>query len=173
MTVESGSFIDELEPGWPLAGDFLAEADNHMRKIKECVQGSFGNLGLVEVTATAPELNTLIGATGTLESRLVALETASFTPFITFGELRTDNFYRINVSTTASGWNSLSLFYETPNAQVDIIGRHGTYIRKTDANGHMVEGNDNHTWANGTTGDFVMTVDVTGGGTYYLNCRIV
>lgn len=62
MPLESPTdFIDQLNPANPIGNiDSLDEADNHLRAVKEAVQGSFPNLGLEAVTLTAAEINQLI-----------------------------------------------------------------------------------------------------------------
>ena len=41
MGIESGSFINDLDISWPLAGDDVSEGDNHLRLIKTVVKASF------------------------------------------------------------------------------------------------------------------------------------
>lgn len=67
MTVESASYIDDLVSSNPSASDYLYEGDDHIKLIKAVLLASFPNIGAA-VTATAAELNTVIGASGTLLS---------------------------------------------------------------------------------------------------------
>lgn len=71
----SFNFIDDLDPANPVAGDNVSQGDDHLRGIKNAIQGSFTSLGSAAVTATAAELNITDGLTrttaqlnGTLES---------------------------------------------------------------------------------------------------------
>ena len=60
MGLETGSKIEDLNPAWPLDSDDLEEADDHMRLIKTCVQGSFPSLGPDAMVRTAGELNDVV-----------------------------------------------------------------------------------------------------------------
>lgn len=60
MTVESVSFISDLNASYPAAGDNLTEGDDHIRNIKTAIKASFtGVTGAV--TATHTELNLSTG----------------------------------------------------------------------------------------------------------------
>lgn len=60
MPLEVADYIDQLDESNPVGNiDFLDEADNHLRVIKNAVKGSFPNLGLQAVTLTAAEINQL------------------------------------------------------------------------------------------------------------------
>jgi hypothetical protein len=65
MTVESASFISQLNSSLPAAGDLKSEGDDHMRLIKSVLQGQFPSLGATAVTAIAAEINGLVGSTTT------------------------------------------------------------------------------------------------------------
>jgi len=53
-------FIDDLNSAWPLGTESQRQGDDHLRNIKQAVQGSFPNLGNEAVTATAAELNATV-----------------------------------------------------------------------------------------------------------------
>ena len=57
MSLESGSFISQLNPANPPAGDPVANAADHLRLIKGILQSQFPNLGAVAVTPTAQQLS--------------------------------------------------------------------------------------------------------------------
>lgn len=62
MAIEGAfNFITDLEPLYPLSGDGLNQADDHMRGIKNAIQGSFSAFTGIAVTATEAELNLLTG----------------------------------------------------------------------------------------------------------------
>ena len=63
MTVESATYIDDLNAALPAAGDNLSEGDDHLRLIKDVLQNSFPNIS-AQVTATATDLNA-VNATNT------------------------------------------------------------------------------------------------------------
>lgn len=72
MTVESASFISQLDTALPASGDAKSEGDNHLRTIKAAVKGSFPNLGASAVTATTAELNYLVGVTSGIQAQMNA-----------------------------------------------------------------------------------------------------
>lgn len=57
MSVETATYISQLNPSSPAAGDLKSEGDDHMRLTKSVLQNQFPNLGATAVTATAAELN--------------------------------------------------------------------------------------------------------------------
>jgi len=59
MTVESATFIGQLDPTKPTGTDGKAEGDDNLRLIKACLQASFTSLGNAAVTVTAAQLNTV------------------------------------------------------------------------------------------------------------------
>lgn len=61
MTVETATFISQLNPTYPTAGDPKSEGDDHIRLTKGVLQSQFTNLGTTAVTATASELNATVG----------------------------------------------------------------------------------------------------------------
>lgn len=62
MGLEVATYIHELNPANPLFNDFIREADDHMRLIKQTLQNTFPNI-TGAVNATEAELNLLVGAT--------------------------------------------------------------------------------------------------------------
>lgn len=63
MGLEVATYISQLNPANPLANDFIREADDHMRLIKQTLQNTFPNIATF-TTVTEAELNLLSGATG-------------------------------------------------------------------------------------------------------------
>lgn len=63
MTVESASYISQLDATLPAAGDQKSEGDDHFRLIKSVLKTQFPNLGTAAaVTPTAAEVNLLVNA---------------------------------------------------------------------------------------------------------------
>lgn len=56
MTVETATYIDDLNDSNPASGDNLSEGDNHIRLLKTVLQNTFSGI-TGEVTATQAELN--------------------------------------------------------------------------------------------------------------------
>ena len=57
MTVESASFISQLNTAYPAAGDNISEGDDHLRLIKSVLKSQFPNLSTTAVNPTAAQLN--------------------------------------------------------------------------------------------------------------------
>jgi hypothetical protein len=62
MTVESASYISQLNPALPSAADAKSEGDDHFRLMKTVLQTQFPNFGAGAVTATHSDLNRVAGA---------------------------------------------------------------------------------------------------------------
>lgn len=60
MAVEQPTYIHQLEPKFPDGKDPIAEGDNHIRNLKQCLQNTFPAIE-GEVTATHEELSELSG----------------------------------------------------------------------------------------------------------------
>jgi len=58
MTVETVTFISDLDQNNPAGGDSIAEGDDHIRNIKKAIKSTFPNISDA-VTLTADELNSL------------------------------------------------------------------------------------------------------------------
>lgn len=53
MTVESVTYIDDLDPNYPASADGMAEGDNHIRNIKSAIKATFPNIdGVCDATDT-------------------------------------------------------------------------------------------------------------------------
>lgn len=72
MTVETATFISQLNPSYPASGDPKSEGDNHLQLIKAVLQGQFTSLGAAAVTATAAQLNHSVGVTSAIQTQLDA-----------------------------------------------------------------------------------------------------
>jgi hypothetical protein len=66
MTVESASYISQLNTAYPAAGDNISEGDDHLRLIKSVLQTQFPNLSTTAVNPTAAQMNKLGFQTGSV-----------------------------------------------------------------------------------------------------------
>lgn len=60
MTIESATYISQLNPALPADGDEIPEGDNQIRLIKDVLQSQFPSLGAAAMTATAAQLNDIL-----------------------------------------------------------------------------------------------------------------
>ena len=63
MTVETASYISQLNTSYPAVGDAVGEGDDHLRLIKAVLQTQFPNLTAAAVNSNVTELNLLDGVT--------------------------------------------------------------------------------------------------------------
>jgi len=66
MTVESASYINQLNASYPTASDNISEGDDHLRLIKSVLKTQFPNLGNTVVQPTAAQMNKLGFEPGTV-----------------------------------------------------------------------------------------------------------
>lgn len=66
MTVESASYISQLNTAYPAAGDNISEGDDHLRLLKSVLQTQFPNLSTTAVNPTAAQMNKLGFQTGSV-----------------------------------------------------------------------------------------------------------
>jgi hypothetical protein len=62
MGLETGTYIDALNPLWPLEDDFLQDVNEHLQFMKSTLQATFPNIDGA-VNPTPAELNLLVGKT--------------------------------------------------------------------------------------------------------------
>lgn len=72
MTVESASYISQLNTAWPQAADIISEGDDHIRLTKTVLKTQFPNFGTTAVTPTAAEVNYLGGVTSGIQAQFNA-----------------------------------------------------------------------------------------------------
>lgn len=72
MTVESASYISQLDATLPTAGDPKSEGDNQLRLIKSVLKTQFPNFGTAAMTASHTELNYMVGVTSAVQTQLNA-----------------------------------------------------------------------------------------------------
>lgn len=75
MTVETASYISQLDPTYPAAGDPKSEGDNHLRLLKNVLKTQFPSFGTTAITATAAEVNYLVGVTSGVQAQISTLDT--------------------------------------------------------------------------------------------------
>ena len=71
MTVESVTYISDLEPDRPRSSDRISQGDDHIRNIKLGLKQTFPNIN-GEVRATDEEVNYLVGLTGPIKDEIDA-----------------------------------------------------------------------------------------------------
>lgn len=76
MTVETASYLSQLDATYPQSGDLKSEGDNHLRLIKSAVKATFPNLIAAPVTPSTTELNYITGVTSAIQTQLNAEATA-------------------------------------------------------------------------------------------------
>ena len=69
MTVESVTYINDLEPDRPRGSDRISQGDDHIRNIKKSIKQTFPNVD-GEVRATDEEINYLVGLTGPIKDEI-------------------------------------------------------------------------------------------------------
>lgn len=72
MSVESASYITQLDTTLPTAADLISEGDDHIRLTKTVLKTQFPNFGTTAVTASAAELNYSVGVTAPLQGQFTA-----------------------------------------------------------------------------------------------------
>jgi hypothetical protein len=72
MTVETATFISQLDTTLPTAADLISEGDDHIRLTKTVLKTQFPNFGTNAVTASATELNYCVGVTAPLQGQFTA-----------------------------------------------------------------------------------------------------
>ena len=70
MTVESATYISQLDTTLPTAADLISEGDDHIRLTKTVLKTQFPNFGTNAVTASAAELNYSVGVTSPIQPQL-------------------------------------------------------------------------------------------------------
>lgn len=63
MSLESATYISQLNPSNPTAGDNASQGDDHLRLLKSVLQSTFPNLSGA-ATATQAQLNAVVGTSG-------------------------------------------------------------------------------------------------------------
>ena len=134
MGVESATYISQLDDTLPTASDAVSQGDNHLRLIKEVLQGQFTTLGAAAVTTTAAELNLLDGVTS------LATGTPEGTAILSTGETGGTKFLREDGDNSCS-WQAGSdttytagdgLDLSTTTFSTDLMSNGGLEIQSTE-----------------------------------------
>ena len=72
MTVESASYISQLDTTLPTAADLISEGDDHLRLTKAVLKTQFPNFGTTAIAASAAEVNYSVGVTSEIQAQLNA-----------------------------------------------------------------------------------------------------
>ena len=72
MTVESASYISQLDTTLPTSADLISEGDDHLRLTKTVLKTQFPNFGTTAIAASAAEVNYSVGVTSTIQGQLDA-----------------------------------------------------------------------------------------------------
>lgn len=72
MTVESASYISQLDTTLPTAADLISEGDDHLRLTKAVLKTQFPNFGTTAIAASAAEVNYSVGVTSAIQTQLNA-----------------------------------------------------------------------------------------------------
>ena len=70
MTVESASYISQLDTTLPTAADIISEGDDHLRLTKTVLKTQFPNFGTTAIAASAAEVNYSVGVTSSIQTQL-------------------------------------------------------------------------------------------------------
>ena len=76
MTVETASYISQLDPTLPTAADPKSEGDNQLRLVKTVLKTQFPNFGTAAMNASVAELNYMVGVTSLVQTQLNTLTSA-------------------------------------------------------------------------------------------------
>ena len=69
MTIESATYVDELDASYPETGTVVSDGDNHLRLIKTVLKASFPNVSGA-VAASDVELSYVDGVTSAIQTQL-------------------------------------------------------------------------------------------------------
>ncbi len=144
MTVETASYISQLDPTYPAAGDPKSEGDNHLRLLKTVLKTQFPNFGTNAITATAAEVNYLVGVTSGVQAQLNTLDTGKASKSNIYG---TPTLIGTNTNAVNGGFYTLTASLTltlpaTPSSGdvVHVSNRSGATTCVIDRNGSNIMG---------------------------------
>ncbi len=70
MTVESASYISQLDTTLPAASNLISEGDDHLRLTKTVLKTQFPNFGTTAIAASAAEVNYCVGVTSAIQMQI-------------------------------------------------------------------------------------------------------
>lgn len=140
MTVETSTYLSQLNSSYPAAGDPKSEGDDHIRKIKANLLATFPNLTAAAVTPSTTELNYVAGVTSAIQTQLNAkAPTASptFTGTVTipagasitgFAPLASPTFTGTPAAPTATATDNTTQIATTAMVQSALVAYSGTNL---------------------------------------------
>ena len=72
MTIETSTYISELNTAYPEAGSSFSEGDDHLRKLKANIKATFPNFTAIACTPSSVEFNYLTGVTSAIQAQFAA-----------------------------------------------------------------------------------------------------
>ena len=72
MTIETSTYISELNTAYPEAGSAFSDGDDHLRKIKANIKATFPNFTAIACTPSSVEFNYLTGVTSAIQAQFAA-----------------------------------------------------------------------------------------------------
>jgi len=134
MGLETGSYLDDLDPTWPLQGDPVNQGSAHIRLIKDILQTTFPGAaagGFAKaIIATEDEINYLSGVTSNVQDQLNALDvrvTANEAAIVSLGDnlsapaTTAMSFYQAAAPT---GWTQI-ITADVNNAMLRVVNTAG------------------------------------------------
>lgn len=121
MTVETSTYISELNASYPEAGSAFQEGDDHIRKLKANIKATFPNFTAIAITPTSVELNYVDGVTSSIQTQLDAKAPLA-SPALTGNPTSTTQSAGLNntyIATTATVWAAVG---------GRVAGAVGTYV---------------------------------------------
>lgn len=106
MTVESATYLDDLDPSYPAGGDDIPEGDNHIRLLKSVLKATFPSVAGA-VSASHTELGYSAGVTSGIQAQLDALSVliaANTAAIAALEGLEVGDIKLRGVATAGSGW---------------------------------------------------------------------
>lgn len=77
MTIETSTYISELNTAYPEAGSSFSEGDDHIRKLKANIKATFPNFTAIACTPSSVELNYVTGVTSAIQTQFTAQTAAT------------------------------------------------------------------------------------------------
>lgn len=78
MTIETSTYISQLNSAYPEAGSAFTEGDDHIRKIKDNIKATFPNFTGIACTPTSVQVNYLSSVTSDIQTQLNAKADATY-----------------------------------------------------------------------------------------------
>jgi len=134
MTVETATYIHQLNPALPTGADAKSEGDNHLRLLKSTLQSTFGAY-TGPITVTHNEVNQLSGLSSNLVSQL-ALKAPLASPVFSGSPTAptataTDSSTRIATTAFVQAQKVSPAFTGVPTAPTPPVSSNGTQLATT------------------------------------------